>query len=178
MKNGITNGVSDTKFAPGRYVTREEFVTFLHRYAGNPEPTAFPEENPDWKKVSGYAQKAVAWAIEEGILNGYDDGAIKPQREVNRAELALMIQRFERWFAQVEKVTWSISHTDVTIKVGESFNLRVRSSEGETASVTWSANKPGYVTISGNKITGKAKGTVNVSCEYQGQTYKCIVRVK
>lgn len=178
LKCGITNGVSDTKFAPGRNVTREEFVTFLHRYAGNPEPTAFPKENPDWKKVSSYAQNAVAWAIEEGILNGYDDGAIKPQREVNRAELALMIQRFERWFAQVEKVTWSISHEDVTIKVGESFNLRVRSSEGETASVTWSANKPGYVTISGNKITGKAKGTVNVSCEYQGQTYKCIVRVK
>ena len=74
-------------------------------------------------------------------------------------------------------VTWKISHTDVTIKVGESFNLRLKSSEGETASVTWSANKSGYVTISGNKITGKKKGTVTVSCQYQGQTYQCIVRV-
>ena len=75
-------------------------------------------------------------------------------------------------------VTWSISHTDVTIKVGESFNLRLKSSEGETATVTWTASKSGYVTISGNKITGKAKGTVTVSCEHGGETYECIVRVK
>ena len=66
----------------------------------------------------------------------------------------------------------------MTIKVGDSFNLRLKSSEGETASVSWSASKSGYVTISGNKITGKAKGTVTVSCEYEGQTFKCIVRVK
>ena len=76
------------------------------------------------------------------------------------------------------EVTWSISHTDVTIKVGESFNLRLRSSEGETASVTWTANKSGYVYISGNKITGKTKGTVTVSCEHEGVVYECIVRVK
>ena len=75
-------------------------------------------------------------------------------------------------------VTWKISHTDVTIKVGESFNLRLKSSEGETADVTWRTNKSGYVTISGNKITGKAKGTVTVSCEFGGETYQCIVRVK
>ena len=61
---------------------------------------------------------------------------------------------------------------------GESFNLRLRSSEGETASVSWSANKSGYVSISGNKITGKAKGTVTVSCEHEGVAYECIVRVK
>ena len=75
-------------------------------------------------------------------------------------------------------VTWSISHKDVTIKVGESFNLRVKSSEGETASVSWSANKSGYVSISGNKITGKKAGTGTVSCTYEGVTYKCTVRVK
>lgn len=80
--------------------------------------------------------------------------------------------------AEKEEVTWKISHTDVTIKVGESFNLRVKSSEGETASVSWSANKSGYVSISGNKITGKKAGTVTVSGTHEGVTYKCIVRVK
>jgi hypothetical protein len=88
-------------------------------------------------------------------------------------------QYFDCFVTVEEKVvTWSISHSDVTIKVGESFNLRLRSSEGETASVTWKAGKSGIVSISGNKITGKSTGTVTVSCEFEGVTYKCTVRVK
>ena len=259
LENGITTGVSETEFAPGRNVIREQFVTFLHRYAGAPEPTALPEDCADWTEVSGYAQKAMAWAVEEGILSGYADGTVKPLRELNRAELAVLMHRFHRWllhergelvyewtqsvtetrlfvgesfaltltnqfgeqakphwtadcegvveidgtavtavgegtvllscewdgqyfdcFVTVEEktVTWSISHTDVTIKVGESFNLRLKSSEGETASVNWSASKSGIVSVSGNRITGKKSGTVTVSCEFGGKTYKCIVRVK
>ena len=88
-------------------------------------------------------------------------------------------QIFDCLVTVTEKVvTWKLSHTDVTIKPGESFYLKLRSSEGETASVTWKASKSGFVSISGNKITGKAVGTVTVSCEYAGQTWKCIVRVK
>ena len=259
LENGITTGVSQTEFAPGRNVIREQFVTFLHRYAGQPEPAALPEYFADWDTVSSYARNAMAWAVEAKLVTGYEDGTVRPLRELNRAELAVLMHRFHRWylhetgeltyewtqsvteaalhvgesfeltlvnqygaaadpvweadcegvveihgttvtavgegtvlltcewdgmlydcFVTVEEkvVTWYISHEDVTIKVGESFNLRVRSSEGETASVTWNANKSGYVTISGNKITGKAAGTVTVSCDFEGETYKCIVRVK
>ena len=88
-------------------------------------------------------------------------------------------QYFDCLVEVTEKVvTWSISHTDVTIKVGESFYLKVKNEEGETADVDWSASKSGYVTISGNKITGKKAGTVTVSCKFEGKTYSCIVRVK
>ena len=259
FENGITTGFSETEFGPGRNVVREQFVTFLHRYAGQPDPTSLPEYFADWGTVSGYAQNALAWAVEAGILTGYDDGTVKPLRELNRAELAVMMHRFHRWLLHdrgeltyewtqsesmvdlylgesfeltltnqygetaspewvadcegvvemngttvtavgegsvllscewdgqwfdclvtvTEKViTWKISHTDVTIKVGESFNLRLKSSEGETAAVDWSASKSGYVSINGNKITGKKAGTVTVSCEFEGKTYKCTVRVK
>ena len=259
LENGITTGVSETEFAPGRNVIREQFVTFLHRYAGAPEPTALPEHFADWDSVSGYAQNALAWAVEAGLVTGYADGTVKPLRELNRAELAVLMHRFHRWLlhergelayewtqsvteaelfvgecfeltlvnqygelaepvwtvdcegvvqidgttvtavgegtalltcewdgqyfeclvtAEEKVITWKISHTDVTIQVGESFNLRLRSSEGETAEVSWSANKSGYVSISGNKITGKKAGTVTVSGTHEGTTYKCIVRVK
>ena len=260
LEKGITTGVSETEFAPERNVIREQFVAFLHRYAGAPEPETIPDSFADWADISGYAQNAMAWAVEEGLMTGYDDGTVKPLRELNRAELAVLMHRFHLWLlhengelvyewtqsvteaqlyvgdrfeltlvnqygeqaeavweadcegvvqiegttvtavgegtallscevegelffcfvevAEKEEVTWKISHTDVTIKVGESFNLRVKSSEGETASVSWSANKSGYVSISGNKITGKKAGTVTVSCTYGGVTYKCIVRVK
>lgn len=259
LENGITQGFSETEFGPGRNVVREQFVTFLYRYAGSPEQETMPEGFSDWEQVSNYARPALAWAVEAGIVTGYDDGTVKPHRELNRAELAVMMRKFHLWllhdrgelvyewsqsvteaalyvgesfeltlvnqygeqatavweadcegvvqidgstvtaigegtallscevdgqwfdcFVEVTEkvVTWKISHTDVTIKVGESFNLRLKSSEGETASVTWSANKSGYVSISGNRITGKKAGTVTVSCTYGGVTYKCTVRVK
>ena len=79
---------------------------------------------------------------------------------------------------EVQDDSWAISHKDVTIKVGESFNLRVRNDSGETAEVDWRVNKSGYVTINGNRVTGKAKGTVTVSCEYAGKTFQCVVRIK
>ena len=257
--NGITNGATETEFAPGRNVVREQFVTFLHRYAGEPEPMELPEYFADWQSVSGYAQNAVAWAVEEGLLTGYSDGTVCPARELNRAELAVLMHRFHVWqlhengeldyewtqnvcemalypgewfrltltnqigtqaepewtadcegvvqidgniitavgegtallscewdgnfydcFVEVlpEPVIWTISHEDVTVKVGETFRLRLRSSSGETAQVDWTASKDGIVAIDGNSITGKARGTVTIACEHEGQTYSCTVRVK
>lgn len=79
---------------------------------------------------------------------------------------------------------YTISHTDVTLEtIGESFNLFLKNSHGENQTVTWKASADGYVTISGNKITA-AKSTadladdlVKVSCDYQGNTYTCKVRI-
>ena len=70
-----------------------------------------------------------------------------------------------------------ISHKDVTIKVGESFNLKLKDANGEVVEVTWVAKNSSKVTISGNKITGAASGTTEVSCTVNGKTYTCIVRV-
>ena len=257
--NGITTGVSETEFAPGQNVIREQFVAFLHRYVGQPEPEQAADGFADWDRVSGYARNAVSWAVETGLLTGYDDGTVGPLRELNRAELAVLMQRFHRWLlhdrgelvyewtlsdtertlapgerfeltlvnqfgqkaepewtadcegvVQIDGSTvtalgegsalvscqwdgqdfdclvlveepeesWYISHADVTIRVGESFRLRLKNDDGEVADVDWEVNKSGYVSIDGNKITGKSRGTVTVSCTYAGQTYKCVVRVK
>lgn len=72
--------------------------------------------------------------------------------------------------------SWTISSSDVSIAVGESFTLKLKNSAGETANVSWSSGDG--VTISGNTITGAASGIHTVSCTYEGQTYSCIVRVK
>lgn len=72
--------------------------------------------------------------------------------------------------------TWSISHSDVSITVGESFRLRLKNSDGETADVSWSVSGSA-ASVSGNTVTGQSAGTVTVSCTYDGETYECIVRV-
>ena len=70
-----------------------------------------------------------------------------------------------------------INKEDVTISVGESFNLTLNDSAGKPVSVTWTASKDGVCTITGNKITGAAAGTATVSTTHNGTTYSCIVRV-
>lgn len=73
---------------------------------------------------------------------------------------------------------WQISHSDVTLKVGEAFTLRLKNAAGETAEVSWSVSTAGVVDISGNRITGLTAGRVTISATVDGQTFSCIVRVK
>lgn len=70
-----------------------------------------------------------------------------------------------------------INKTDVSIVVDESFTLTLKKGD-EILTVEWKADKEGIVTIEGNKITGAAAGTTNVSVTYEEKTYTCIVRVK
>lgn len=71
----------------------------------------------------------------------------------------------------------TISHTDVSIAVGESFKLVLKDASGNALEVTWTATGDN-VTIDGNSITGASSGTVTVSVTYEDVTYSCIVRVK
>lgn len=79
---------------------------------------------------------------------------------------------------QYSDSNWKISHSDVTISVGESFTLKLTNDAGETAAVTWSMSKTGVVSMSGNKVTGAGSGTVSITATIDGQTFTCIVRVK
>ena len=73
---------------------------------------------------------------------------------------------------------WSISHSDVTISVGESFTLKITNEAGETANVTWSASTAGIVNVSGNSVTGAASGMTTLTATVGGQSFSCIVRVR
>ncbi len=93
--NGVTNGVSDTMFAPGNSITREQLVTMLYRMAGSPAVnTNILATYSDGSAVQGYAQNAVAWAITNGLLTGYGDGTIHPAGVATRAEVCALIMRY------------------------------------------------------------------------------------
>ncbi|MCI2058342.1 MAG: Ig-like domain-containing protein [Oscillibacter sp.] len=68
----------------------------------------------------------------------------------------------------------SLSQTDATIKVGESFTLRVTG----TSPAEWSSANAGIASVSGGKVTGVAKGQTTVTAAVDGKTLTCIVRVK
>ena len=69
VEKGITNGATDTSFAPSNDCTREQAVTFLWRAAGSPEPTSTAMPFTD-VKPGAYYEKAVRWAVEKGVTNG------------------------------------------------------------------------------------------------------------
>ena len=77
VAQGITAGRTETTFAPGENCTRANIVTFLWRAAGSPEPKGAASGMTD--VVSGsYYEKAVAWAIENGITTGTTTSTFSP----------------------------------------------------------------------------------------------------
>ncbi len=72
----------------------------------------------------------------------------------------------------------TISHSDVTIDVDESFTLRLKDADGNTLDVSWSSSDSSVCTVSGNTVTGVGSGVATVSCTYNGETYRCVVRVR
>ena len=67
----------------------------LYRYAGEPEVSGSVNGYTDAGAISDYAANAMAWAVEEGILNGMNDGTLQPQGTATRAQVAAMLMRFE-----------------------------------------------------------------------------------
>ena len=89
----VENGISDGS-DPTHAVTRQQFVTMLWRWHGEPESDYFVAHYTDAHTISDYADEAVAWAVEHGIKSGYADGTLRPHSTATRAHVATFIQRF------------------------------------------------------------------------------------
>ena len=92
VENGITTGVGNDLFAPEQPCTRAQIVTFLWRAAGSPEPKGAASGMTD--VVSGsYYEKAVAWAIENGITTGTTATTFSPDATCTRAQAVTFLAR-------------------------------------------------------------------------------------
>ncbi len=81
----ITTGKTETTFDPNGDCTRGQFVTFLWRAAGEPEPTLTANPFADVKE-NDYFYKAVLWAVEKGITKGKTETAFDPNGTVTRGQ--------------------------------------------------------------------------------------------
>jgi hypothetical protein len=89
---GVTNGFPDGTFRPGLPISRQGTVAWLWRLAGEPAPAGDPGFT-DVPADSLFAD-AIAWASEEGIVEGYADGTFRPHAEVARQGVAAWLWRF------------------------------------------------------------------------------------
>ena len=86
--NGISDGTN-----PEASVTREQLATLLYRFSGAPEVKGSLQFN-DAHEVSDYAENALIWATQNGIVNGVGNDHIAPRADAQRAQVAAMMARY------------------------------------------------------------------------------------
>lgn len=97
-ENGIVQGVSDTRFAPQRAVSRQEFATMMYRFAEFLEMDTDVSDDPlaefaDADDVQGWAEDAKVWAVYSGLITGTNRG-LEPRGTASRAQAATILMRF------------------------------------------------------------------------------------
>lgn len=106
-ENGVTGGIGENLFGAKLPCTRAQIVTFLWRAAGSPEPkgmSGFVDVSAD-----AYYAKAVAWAVEQGIVSGTSATTFNPDAVCTRAQSVAFLYR-----AFGEKVNKAAGFSDVS----------------------------------------------------------------
>ena len=96
MAWAVENGISDGSDPKGS-ITREQIATMLYRNAGEPEVTSDSShlaKFSDASDISGYAEKAMLWAVEAGIINGTTDNKLMPRANATREQVAQMMLNY------------------------------------------------------------------------------------
>ena len=89
---GIMNGTAADTFAPQSNMTRAMLVQTLYAMQGKPAGSP----NAGFKDVSGSAwyADAVNWAKANNVVGGYPDGTFRPNDNITREQLAVMLKAY------------------------------------------------------------------------------------
>ncbi|MFD0677849.1 MULTISPECIES: S-layer homology domain-containing protein [unclassified Paenibacillus] len=86
----LIKGKSDTRFAPQNQITRAEFAILLARGLGltASDTSKFVDiQSSDW------FAPAVGAAVKAGLIDGYEDSTFRPNANITREQMAVMITR-------------------------------------------------------------------------------------
>lgn len=93
MEWAVAAGVSDGT-NPGGDITRQELVTMLWRYVGEPASGQSLSGYPDAGETAAWAADAMKWAVENGIITHTGEGLLNPNGSATRMEVAAILMRF------------------------------------------------------------------------------------
>ncbi|MCR8635355.1 S-layer homology domain-containing protein [Paenibacillus radicis (ex Xue et al. 2023)] len=112
VSSGIVSGYPDGTFKPNHTVTRAEFAVMLMNTL-KPQGEGAALTFTDTAKIGIWAQKAVAQAFQAGIIKGYEDGSFRPDAEITRAEMAVMLANALGLTVEANTVTGFADDKDV-----------------------------------------------------------------
>ncbi|HOV80589.1 MAG TPA: S-layer homology domain-containing protein [Bacillota bacterium] len=92
VSRGIVKGYPDGRFLPGRPVTRSEISVILANSIELP-PGPSTLSFKDAGSVPAWAREAVGRVVSAGIIRGYEGNLLKPEANLTRAEMAVLIKR-------------------------------------------------------------------------------------
>ena len=102
----IVNGCSESSFAPGDALTREQLAAILWRYAKSENIDVSIGENTnilsyeDVFTVSDYAIPAFQWTCGSGIMSGNTISTLAPGEQVNRIFFASVLHKYAQYVEQ------------------------------------------------------------------------------
>ena len=123
---GIINGDYGNTLRPGFGITREEVAKVVLKAKGIEVDETLTLNVTDPESVSDWATGYVATAMKEGIIKGYEDGTVKGNKIVTRAELAAIIVRSinatsevkSSSFADVTEADWFFAEVECAKQLG------------------------------------------------------------
>lgn len=89
-EKGLAAGYQDGTFKPDKTISRAEFITLVNRALGLSKTVkaSFKDvSSSDW-----FAQE-IAKAAANGYITGYEDGTMKPNQNITRQEVAVILYR-------------------------------------------------------------------------------------
>ena len=94
VSTGLINGTAQDVMSPDAEVTRAMLVTMLYRLA---DATVSGAEVPFTDAAADqYYFAPLCWAVQNEIVNGYEDNTFRPDNVITRAELSAILARYLR----------------------------------------------------------------------------------
>ena len=94
-QKGIAKGYANGTYGVDIPCTRGQIMTFIWRYAGQPNPSK--NVSPFKDKLTPAYRTAILWGSELGITKGYSDGTFRDSVSCTRGQIVTFLYRIRSW---------------------------------------------------------------------------------
>lgn len=91
---GLMQGMGHDSFAPDETLTRAQTVKILANFDGVTDLSQYTDAGFSDVSEDAWYAGVVAWAVEKGYVNGYDDGTFRPEDSITREQLCTILSRY------------------------------------------------------------------------------------
>jgi len=93
VSHGLMKGTGSSAFSPDLTTSRGMIVTILWRLESKPDAGVCPFTDVE---AGSYYEQAIAWAAENGIVNGFGPTIFRPDDTITREQFAAILYRYAK----------------------------------------------------------------------------------